>query len=213
MTYAPTKHTTLHRIPARGSYDRATVHAILDEALVCHLGFVADDRPFVVPTTFARDGEALYVHGAAASRTLRALATGIPACVTVTLVDGLVLARSAFRHSMNYRSVVALGVAHEVLDEATKLHALALFVDKVAPGRSASARVPNEKELKATTVLEMPLEAVSAKVRTGPPNDLPEDIDWPAWAGVVPLALVAGPPVPVTDAHPLPVLPRALADR
>jgi nitroimidazol reductase NimA-like FMN-containing flavoprotein (pyridoxamine 5'-phosphate oxidase superfamily) len=191
-TYSATPRTELHRLPARGSYDRATVHAILDEALVCHLGFVYREQPFVIPTTFARDGETLFVHGAAASRTLKTLASGLPACVTVTLVDGLVLARTAFHHSMNYRSVVVLGTAREVTAREEKLRALSLFVEKVSPGRSSRVRAPNEKELHATSVLALGLDEVSAKVRTGMPKDEDgEDASFPVWAGVVPVALRA----------------------
>jgi uncharacterized protein len=211
--YTPTPRTELHRIPARGSYDRATVHAILDEALVCHLGFSTREQPFVIPTTFARDGEALFVHGAAASRTLKSLASGIAVCVTVTLVDALILARSAFHHSMNYRSVVVLGTAREVTDRDEKVRALALFVDKVSPGRARVVRAPNDKELRATTVLALALEEVSAKVRTGGPLDDAEDATFPVWAGVVPLAIQAAPLVPAAEdaaRYELPVLPRAV---
>jgi uncharacterized protein len=210
--YAPTARTKLHRRPSRGSYDRATVHAILDEALVCQLGFVVDGQPFVLATSFARDGERVYVHGAAAGRMMRTLAAGIPACLGVTLVDGLVLAKTAFHHSMNYRSVVVLGTAREVLDRDEKLRAMALLVDKVSPGRSTQARAPNDGELRATTVLTLPLEEVSAKIRTGPPlADDGEDADRPVWSGVVPIALRAGAlqPAALRD-EPLerPALPR-----
>jgi nitroimidazol reductase NimA-like FMN-containing flavoprotein (pyridoxamine 5'-phosphate oxidase superfamily) len=194
--YEPTARTTVHRIPARGTYDRQTVHAILDEALVCHMGFAVDGQPFVIPTTFVRDGELLYVHGASASRALRSLAGGLPVCVTVTLLDGLVLARSAFHHSMNYRSVVVLGTAQEVTDPEAKTRALGLLVEKISPGRSAAARGPNEKELSATKLLSIALEEVSAKVRRGPPLDDAEDAAVPVWAGVVPLSVVAGRPEP-----------------
>jgi nitroimidazol reductase NimA-like FMN-containing flavoprotein (pyridoxamine 5'-phosphate oxidase superfamily) len=190
--YSPTDRTTLHRLPARGTYDRAIVHAILDEALLCHLAFAVGDQPFCLPTTFVREGERLFVHGAAASRMLKTLASGVRACVTVSLLDGLVLARSAFHHSMNYRSVVVLGTAREVTDSAAKARALTLLVDKVSPGRSNAARGPNEKELRATRVLELPLEEVSAKVRVGGPLDDEEDMGRPVWAGVVPIALRPG---------------------
>jgi nitroimidazol reductase NimA-like FMN-containing flavoprotein (pyridoxamine 5'-phosphate oxidase superfamily) len=212
-TYEPTPRTTLRRIPARALYDRASVHLILDEALLCHLGFVEDGHPFVVPTTFVRDDETLYLHGAVASRTLRMLAAGVRVCVEVTLLDGLVLARSAFHHSMNYRSVIALGTAHEVTDRDEKLRALSLLVEKISPGRSPRARAPNDKELHATRVLSFPLLEVSAKVRQGGPLDDPEDMGWPVWAGFVPLALRAG--VPVVDgqsgtSQEAPALPGAL---
>lgn len=213
--YAPTPATTLHRLPARGTYDRAVVHAILDEALVCHLGFTSDAQPFVVPTTFVRDGETLYVHGAAASRALDELAAGGRACVTVTLLDGLVLARSAFHHSMNYRSVVVLGAAREVLDETEKRRALAALVEKVSPGRSTLVREPSAKELRATRVLAVPLEAVSAKIREGLPKEDAEDALLEVWAGVVPLSLRPAAATP-EDEHAArfepPALPPALAD-
>jgi nitroimidazol reductase NimA-like FMN-containing flavoprotein (pyridoxamine 5'-phosphate oxidase superfamily) len=210
--YSPTPRTTLHRRPARGSYDRATVHAILDEALVCHLGFVVDGQPFVLPTTFARDDERVFVHGSAAGRLMRTLAEGLDACFSVTLLDGLVLARSAFHHSMNYRSVVVLGRAREVTDRDEKLRAMALLIDKVSPGRSAHARAPNEKEIRSTAVLAIPLEEVSAKVRVGPPVDDAEDMTVPVWTGVVPVALRAG--VPESDCvggvpREPPAMPRA----
>jgi nitroimidazol reductase NimA-like FMN-containing flavoprotein (pyridoxamine 5'-phosphate oxidase superfamily) len=210
MNYAPTPRTVFHRIPSRGTYDRHTVHAILDEALVCHLGFVAEGQTYVVPTTFVREGESLYVHGAAASRTLRTLSEGIPACVTVTILDGLVLARSAFHHSMNYRSVVLLGHARAVDDAAAKLRVLSLLVDKVSPERSCRVRAPNDKELRATLMLELPLVEVSAKVRTGPPIDDPEDADVAVWAGVIPLAIRAGRAIADNEGHPLPALPLGL---
>ena len=192
----PTPRTRVRRLPSRASYDRATVHAILDEALVCHVGFVHEGQPFVLPTTYARVGDALYLHGAAASRMLRGLRAGIPVCVTVTLLDGLVLARSAFHHSMNYRSVVILGVATEVSEAAERRRALEAIVEHVNPGRWAQVRPPNDRELKATMVLALPIVEVSAKVRSGPPLDDAEDIGWPCWAGHVPLRLTALAPVP-----------------
>ena len=213
MTYPVTKRTTLHRRPARGSYDRPTVHAILDEALVCQLGFVVDGQPFVLPTTFARDGERVFVHGAGASRMIRTLALGVPVCLSVTLVDGLVLAHTAFHHSMNYRSVLVLGAASEVTERADKLLAMSLLVDKVSPGRAAQARTPNDKEIAATAVLSLPLEEVSAKIRTGPPlpDDDERDAAYPVWTGVVPLSLRAGAPEPDhvrSDRFAPPNLPR-----
>jgi nitroimidazol reductase NimA-like FMN-containing flavoprotein (pyridoxamine 5'-phosphate oxidase superfamily) len=212
-SYSPTPRTTLHRRPMRGTYDRAAVHAILDEALVCHLGFVVDGQPFVLPTMFVRHEERLFVHGAAAGRFMRTLAEGVDACFSVTLLDALVLARSAFHHSMNYRSVLVLGRANEVTDRAEKLHAMALLIDKVSPGRATLSRGPNDKEIRATAILSLPLEEVSAKIRTGPPVDDEDDLTVPVWAGVVPISLRAG--VPESDglgAKVLdpPVLPRAL---
>jgi nitroimidazol reductase NimA-like FMN-containing flavoprotein (pyridoxamine 5'-phosphate oxidase superfamily) len=194
--FTPTERTTLHRIPNRGRYDRAVVEAILDDGLVCHLAFVVDGQPYTLPTTFARLGDTVYVHGAAASRMLKTLAQGVPVCVTVTLLDGLVLARSAFHHSMNYRSVVILGTAREVTDLDERNRALAAIVDRAAAGRWEVARLPNAKELAATRVLAVPLEEVSAKVRTGGPIDDEEDLGLEIWAGVVPLALRAEPPIP-----------------
>jgi nitroimidazol reductase NimA-like FMN-containing flavoprotein (pyridoxamine 5'-phosphate oxidase superfamily) len=212
-SYSPTPRTTLHRRPMRGTYDRATVHAILDEALVCHLGFVVDGQPFVLPTMFVRHEERLFVHGAAAGRFMRTLAEGVDACFSVTLLDALVLARSAFHHSMNYRSVLVLGRANEVTDRAEKLHAMALLIDKVSPGRATLSRRPNDKEIRATAILSLPLEEVSAKIRRGPPVEDEDDLTVPVWAGVVPISLRAG--VPEWDglgANVLdpPVLPRAL---
>jgi nitroimidazol reductase NimA-like FMN-containing flavoprotein (pyridoxamine 5'-phosphate oxidase superfamily) len=212
-SYAVTPRTTLHRRKPRGAYDRATVHAILDEALVCHLGFAEGDQPFVLPTTFVRDGESLFVHGAAGGRFLRTIAAGVPVCVTVTLLDGLVLARSAFHHSMNYRSVVVFGVAHEVTEREPKLHAMRCLVDKISPGRSSQARAPNEQELAATSILAIPLEEVSAKIRSGPPLGEENDMGRAIWAGVVPVHRAAGAPVPhepLTAPYEEPVLPLAL---
>jgi hypothetical protein len=194
--YAPTPRTTVKRRPQRGAYDRATVHRILDEGLVCHLGFVVDGQPFVLPTTYGRDGETVYVHGSAASRMLAVLAEGVPVCLTVTLLDGLVMARSAFHHSMNYRSVVVLGRARLVEEAEEKRRALEVIVDHVAPGRASEVRGPTETELAATRVLALPLLEVSAKVRTGPPIDDEEDHALPFWAGEIPLRLVAGEPRP-----------------
>jgi uncharacterized protein len=212
-SYSQTPRTTLHRRPTRGSYDRATVHAILDEALVCQLGFVVDGQPVVLPTMFVRHGERVLVHGAAAGRFMRALAHGAGACLSVTLLDGLVLARSAFHHSMNYRSVLVFGEAIEVTDRAEKLHAMALLVDKVSPGRSGRSRAPTDNEIRATSILAIPLEEVSAKIRVGPPVDDPDDMTMPVWAGVVPIALRAGPLEPDAlgdPAHDRPAVPRAL---
>ncbi len=187
--------TKVRRHPERGQYDRATIDAILDEALICHVGFVVGGQPYVIPTIHARAGDHVYVHGSAASRMLRTLGAGVPACLTATLLDGLVLARSGFSHSMNYRSVVVLGLATEVTDGAEKLAALEAIVEHVVPGRWAEARLPNEVEMRQTSVLRMPLDEASAKIRTGPPKDAEEDLDLGVWAGVIPLALVPGTPV------------------
>lgn len=191
----PTDRTRVRRLPDRGVYDRPVIDAILDEALVCHLGFVAEGQPFVIPTIHARVGDALYVHGSAASRMLRNLREGAPACVTATLVDGLVLARSAFHQSLNYRSVVVLGTATEVLSPEERLVALEAIVEHVIPGRWAEVRSPNARELKATMVVRLPIGEASAKVRTGGPLDDEEDLALPCWAGVLPLRLAAAAPV------------------
>ena len=190
----PTPRTTVRRLPTRGVYDAETIAAILDEGFVCHVGFMAEGQPFVIPTIYGRRGSRLYLHGSAVSRLLKTLAGGVPVCVTVTLVDGLVLARSVFNHSMNYRSVVVLGTATVVLGEE-KVAALETIAEHIAPGRWQEARGPSANELKATLVLSLPLDEVSAKVRTGPPEDEDEDYGLPHWAGVLPLALVAGNPI------------------
>jgi nitroimidazol reductase NimA-like FMN-containing flavoprotein (pyridoxamine 5'-phosphate oxidase superfamily) len=181
------------REPQRGVYDRETIDAILDEALVCHLGFAVDGQPYVIPTLHARVGDRLYVHGSAASRMLRHAASDVRICVTVTLLDGLVLARSVFNHSIDYRSVVVLGTPTLVEDVDEKREALRAFTEHVAPGRWEEARQPTDQELKATWILSVPLDEASAKIRTGPPEDEPEDMDLPVWAGVVPIHLAAEP--------------------
>jgi nitroimidazol reductase NimA-like FMN-containing flavoprotein (pyridoxamine 5'-phosphate oxidase superfamily) len=183
------------REPQRAVYDRADIYEILDEGFVCHVGFTTGSQTYVIPTMYARVGDSLYFHGSAASRMLRSLSQGIPVCITVTLADGLVLARSIFNHSMNYRSVVALGTATLVDDSTEKLAALRSFTEKILPGRWNDARRPNEKELQATSILKLPLTEVSAKVRSGPAEDDAEDYALPVWAGVVPLQLVAEAPV------------------
>jgi nitroimidazol reductase NimA-like FMN-containing flavoprotein (pyridoxamine 5'-phosphate oxidase superfamily) len=198
ITAPPSERSTVRRLPARGAYDRATIHAILDEGLVCHAGFALDGQPFVVPMAYARVGEKLYLHGAPASRMLRALAAGAPACVTVTLVDGLVLARSAFHHSINYRSVVVLGVATAVDDAEERLVALRAIVEHLVPQRWGDTRRPNARELAQTLVVSLPLGEASAKLRAGGPLDDEEDLPLEHWAGHVPLAIVPGAPVPCT---------------
>jgi nitroimidazol reductase NimA-like FMN-containing flavoprotein (pyridoxamine 5'-phosphate oxidase superfamily) len=198
--YAPTPRTTPTRHAERVGYDRAAAHAVLDEAVVAHVGFVVDGRPVVLPQLHARVGDLLYLHGSTGARALLAARDGgLDVCVTVTLVDGLVLARSAFNHSINYRSVVVHGTATVVDDPDEKTTALESLVDAVAPGRPAGVRGPSRKELAATTVLRLPLEEVSVKVRTGPPVDEPEDLALPYWAGVLPLATVPGEPVPAAE--------------
>jgi nitroimidazol reductase NimA-like FMN-containing flavoprotein (pyridoxamine 5'-phosphate oxidase superfamily) len=207
----PTPRTRLSRLPARGRYDRDLVHSILDEALSCHVGFVVDGQPFVIPTIHARIDDRLYVHGSAASRMLSVMSSGAPVCVTVTLVDGLVLARSAFHHSMNYRSVVILGNAREVTDDAERRRALDAIVEHVVPGRLSSLRPTTLSELRRTRVLSLEIAEASAKVRTGPPVDDEEDYQRPGWAGVVPLRLVAGEPVDDPRLLPGTPVPEALA--
>ncbi|MHB1585397.1 MAG: pyridoxamine 5'-phosphate oxidase family protein [Acidimicrobiales bacterium] len=190
-----TDRTALRRRRDRGTHDRAVIDAILDEGLLCHVGFVAAGSPFVVPMTYARVGDAVYLHGAAANRTLRALADGAETCVTVTLLDGLVLARAAFHHSMNFRCVMLFGHATPVVDADEQRLASAALLDHMAPGRSADARPPSPIELKSTLILRLPIVEASAKVRTGPPLDDDDDLDVAAWAGVLPVQLVAGTPV------------------
>src|SRR5580693_5676805 len=197
-----TPRTRVVREPQLAVYDRDTVNHILDEAFVCHIGFVADGQPFVIPTSYGRDEDVLYIHGSAASRMLRNLTQGVPVCVTVTLLDGLVLARSVFNHSMNYRSVVILGTATLVDDPAEKLAALRALSEHILPHRWDDSRQPNEKELKATSVLRVPIEEFSAKVRKGPPRDDEPDYSFPTWAGVVPLEVKVG--VPIDDERLLP---------
>ena len=186
--------TRLVREANRGVYDREAIYQILDEAFVCHVGFATEGQPFVIPTLFARVSEAIYFHGSAAGRMLRGLSDGLPVCVTVTLADGLVLARSVFNHSMNYRSVVALGRATLIQDPSEKREALRAFTEKLIPGRWNDARQPNEKELRATSILQLPLTEVSAKVRTGGVEDDVEDYRLRVWAGVIPMHMVTEAP-------------------
>jgi nitroimidazol reductase NimA-like FMN-containing flavoprotein (pyridoxamine 5'-phosphate oxidase superfamily) len=193
--YKPTPRTRLVREADRAVYDREAVYRILDEGFLCHVGFVVEGQPFVIPTSYGRKDDCLFIHGSAASRMLRNVKEGIPVCITVTLLDGLVLARSIFNHSMNYRSVVVLGKAALVDDPAEKIEALRLLSEHIIPGRWADSRQPNERELKATSVLRVPIEEFSAKVRKGPVVDDEEDYSFPTWAGVVPLEMVAGKPV------------------
>ena len=191
----PSARTRVVREPERGVYDRETLNSILDEGFLCHIGFVVDGQPYVIPTLYGRDGDVLYVHGSAASRMLRNLTQGIPVCVTVTLLDGLVMARSIFNHSMNYRSVVILGTATLVDDPGEKLKALRTLSEHILPKRWDDVRQPNEKELKATSALRIPIDEFSAKVRTGPPIDDEPDYSFPTWAGVIPLEMRSGAPI------------------
>ena len=190
-----TSRTKLGRLPDRGSHDREVIYKILDEGFICHVGFASEGQPFVIPTGYGRIGDNLYIHGSAASRMLRNLQKSIPVCVTVTLVDGLVLARSAFHHSMNYRSVVVLGTAELVEDATEKIEALRAVSDQIIDGRWDEVRQPSQKELKATSVLRLPLTEASAKIRSGPPKDDEEDYALPIWAGVLPLNTRPGEPV------------------
>jgi hypothetical protein len=195
-TYHPDARTRVMRLPKRAVYDKAQIHAILDEGFLCHVGFTVDEQPYVIPTGYVRAGEKLYIHGSAASRMLRSLDQGIKVCVTVTLVDGLVLARSSFHHSINYRSVMVLGTAQLVVDREEKIDALRRFTNHIVPGRWDEARVPTDQELKATSVLVLPMEDVSAKMRSGPPIDDEEDYTIPIWAGVIPVHMRAEAPIP-----------------
>jgi len=196
QTGPPSERTRVRRLPERGVYEREAIDAILDEALICHLAYVQDGEPRVIPTIHARVGDTLYVHGSNASRTLRSTKEGAPVAAEVTLLDGLVLARSAFHHSMNYRSVVVYGRAREVTDPAEKFEAQRALVEHVVRGRSADARLPNDRELNQTTILAIPMHEASAKVRTGPPKDEDEDLELPVWAGLLPFTTVPGEPVP-----------------
>jgi nitroimidazol reductase NimA-like FMN-containing flavoprotein (pyridoxamine 5'-phosphate oxidase superfamily) len=191
----PSARTRVVREADRAVYDRETVYRILDEGFLCHAGFVVDGQPFVIPTSYGRKDASLYIHGSAASRMLRQIKDGVPICITVTLLEGLVLARSIFNHSMNYRSVVVLGKATLVDDPEEKLAALRILSEHILPGRWADSRQPTERELKATSVLRVPIEEFSAKVRQGPAIDDEEDYSFPTWAGVVPLEMVAGTPI------------------
>lgn len=190
-----TPRTTLRRLPTRGSHDREVINAILDEGFICHVGFLVDGRPVVIPTGYARAENNLLIHGSQASRMLRTLSDGVDVCVTVTLLDGLVLARSAFHHSMNYRSVVLFGRATLVADRVEKISALLALSEHIIPGRWRDVREPNESELRQTTVLSLPIDEASAKIRTGPPLDDEEDYGMDVWAGVMPLRIVAGEPI------------------
>ena len=212
MTLPPSPRTEVKRLPERARYDTEIVHGILDEALVCHVGFVVDGQPVVIPTIHARRGDRLYLHGSPANRMLRTLKRQVDVCVTVTLVDGLVLARSAFHHSMNYRSVVVFGAAREVSDPVEKMAAFRALVDHVAPGRWDDVRAPNEKEIRSTLVLVLALAEASAKVRTGPPLDDEGDYALPVWAGELPLRTVPGAPVGDPRLAPGAVVPEHVTD-
>lgn len=207
-----TERTTHRRLPERGSHDVEEAYAILDEALYCHVGFVVDDKPVVIPTIHARDGDRLVLHGSVASRMLRTLKGGADVCVTVTLLDGLVMARSAFHHSMNYRSVVVFGTARLIEDAAGKLAAMAAITEHIAKGRWDDARQPNRQEAQETMIIQIPLKEASVKTRTGPPGDDEEDLELGVWAGVIPVATVFGEPAAAPDLHSAVALPPYLAD-
>jgi nitroimidazol reductase NimA-like FMN-containing flavoprotein (pyridoxamine 5'-phosphate oxidase superfamily) len=195
----PTERTKVRRHPERASYDREQIYSILDEAYICHVGFAVDGQPFVIPMAYGRSEDRIFIHGSAVSRMLTSLSDGIPVCVTVTIVDGLVLARSAFRHSLNYRSVVILGKATPLTDPSEKMEAMRLLTNHIVPRRWEEVRQPNEPEMLKTTVLALPLAEASAKIRSGPPLDLEADLALPVWGGVIPVRIESGEPQP--DAH------------
>jgi uncharacterized protein len=200
--FTRTDRTTLSRIPTRAEYDKDIIYQILDEAFICHVGFIFDGKPYVIPTAYTRIDDDLYIHGAPASRMLKVLQSGIETCIVVTLLDGLVLARSAFHHSLNYRSVIIFGLAKLVAEPERKLQILRAFSEHIVRNRWQDVREPNQKELAATTILSVPLQEVSAKIRSGPPLDDDEDMDLPVWAGEIPVKLMAGEPVTATNLVP-----------
>lgn len=201
MTNAPTRRSELKRLPERGAYDRPTIDAILDDGMLCHLGFISDGGPVVIPTLYARRGDEVLIHGSAASRMLRGLAGGLDVCLTVSHIDGIVLARSAFHHSINYRSVVLFGIAKEIVDLDARAEALDYITDSLVPGRIGHLRPMTEQEIRGTKVLALPISEASAKIRCGPPGDDPEDEDPALWAGIIPVSRTAGTPQPdaITD--------------
>jgi hypothetical protein len=207
---SPTSRSRVNRLPKRGDYSQKTIYAILDAGFLCHVGFVVDGQPYVIPTGYGRAGDTLYLHGSAASRMLRTLAEGIDVCVTATLLDGIVLARSAFHHSMNYRSVVILGKASAIEEEQEKTAALRVISEQIVRGRWDDVRKPTAQELKATAVLKLPIEEASAKIRIGPPLDDEEDYALNVWAGVLPLAMQAGEPMPDARLAPGAKVPKYL---
>ena len=207
-----TERTTVRRLGERGAYDRRSIYGILDEGLVCHVGFVSEGQPFVIPMSYARAGDRLILHGSVRSRLMRVVGGGIPVCVTVTLLDGIVLARSLFDHSMNYRTVVVLGRARPIDDPEEKRRALGALTEHLVPGRAADARGPSEQELQATAVLELPIEEASAKVRAGPPGASKRDRDPGVWAGVIPIHLCAGTPEPDSLTADGPSVPAYVSD-
>jgi len=195
--FPKTARNQVLRHPERGQYDSAVIYPIVDEAIICHVGFVLDEQPYVVPTLHARQGDTILLHGAKASRLLRHVEAGGELCIAITIVDGIVLARSVFSHSINYRSAVLFGSGSIIRDEHERLQALAAFTERLIPGRWADARPPNPVELKQTTIVAVAIESASAKIRTGPPKDAEDDLELPVWAGVLPLYQTSGPPVAV----------------
>ena len=208
--YAQTERTRIHRVAKRAAYDKPTIHAILDEALVAHVGFIDADQPYVLPMVFVRMDDAIYLHGSTRARMLEAITAGAPVCATVTHLDGLVLARSAFHHSVNYRSVAIIGCGRAVTDDAEAMAALEALTEKTVPGRWSHVRLPNEKEMKATRVVAIPIEEVSAKVRTGPPVDEKEDLDLGIWAGSIPIVSTFGEPAVDTPEIEMPAYVREM---
>ncbi len=210
--FAKTKRNRVVRMPERGHYDKESVYGIIDEALLCHVGFAPEGQPFVIPTLHARQGDNLLLHGATTSRLLKHVQAGHPVCVTITLVDGLVLARSVFHHSINYRSVVLFGQGALISDPEEKMSALAAFTERIMPGRWADAREPNRKEFKATSVVAIPIASASAKIRVGPPKDDEEDLTMSTWAGIVPIRQVADAPLAAPDLTPGIAVPDYIAE-
>jgi len=210
--FPKTRRNKVLRMPKRGQYEREQVYEIVDAGLVCHVAFVQEGQPFVIPTLHARDGDTLLLHGSSASRMIRHIASGEPICVTVTLLDGIVLARSVFNHSINYRSAMLYGTGTLIDDPDEKMAALARFTERLLPGRWDDARLPNRKEFKATGIVAVPIDTASAKVRTGPPIDEPEDVDLPVWAGVIPIHQTFGDPIPEQNVPDGFAMPQYLTD-
>lgn len=211
-TFAKTSLNKVKRLPERGHYDAATIYPIVDAALLCHVGFAIDNQPYIIPTLHARQGDTILLHGAKGSRLLRHIQSGGPVCITVTVMDGIVLARSVFHHSINYRSAVLFGTGAVVEGDEARLRALEAFTERLIPGRWADARPPSPVELKQTTIVAVPIESASAKIRTGPPKDEAEDMDLPVWAGVLPLQYVAGAPIADDQLSPAVELPEYIRD-
>jgi nitroimidazol reductase NimA-like FMN-containing flavoprotein (pyridoxamine 5'-phosphate oxidase superfamily) len=210
--FAKTNRNKVKRLPERGHYDAATIYPIVDAALICHVGFAIDNQPYVIPTLHARQGDSILLHGAKGNRLLRHIQSGGPVCITVTVMDGIVLARSVFHHSINYRSAVLFGTGAIVEGDEERMQALEAFTERLIPGRWRDARPPSPIELKQTTIVAVPIESASAKIRTGPPKDEDEDMDLPVWAGVLPLQYVAGAPIADAQLDPGVELPDYIRD-